>query len=159
MIERMLDHPNIKILLGTDYLEIKDSLPEAKIYYSGPIDEFYGYKYGKLPYRCVNFKIEEYDCEYFQPAAVINYPNNYDYTRITEYKYFLKYDTKRTVIAKEYPSSEGRSAYPIPIPENNALYAKYCELNDGKVTFIGRLGKYKYYSMNDIVQEELAMEL
>lgn len=159
MLNHMLDHNNIKILLNTDYKEIKEEISAEQIFYSGSIDEFFDYKFGHLPYRCVSFKFEEYDCQEYQPVAVVNYPNNYDYTRITEFKHFTNHHCNNTVIAKEYSSAEGDPSYPIPLKKNVELYKRYNELNANNVKFIGRLGKYKYYSMDQIIEEMLNEEL
>lgn len=159
MFNKILAHQNIKVLLGTDYKEINENFDVKKIYYSGSIDEFYDYKFGKLPYRCVKFKFEEYDRQYFQEASVINYPNNYDYTRITEFKHFTNHVSNHTVIAKEYSYDEGDPSYPIPLKENIELYKKYADLKNENVEFIGRLGAYKYYSMDQTIEEILNMEI
>ena len=160
MLQNMLNHPNIKVMLNTDYKEIKDQIKYKKMYYSGLIDEYYDFKFGKLPYRCVNFIVEELEMEQYQSAAVVNYPNNYDYTRITEFKHFYKTKSKNTAIAKEYPSSEGDPSYPIPTKENSELYKKYAALADNNnVEFIGRLGQYKYYSMDQVISDILKMRI
>lgn len=160
MIQNILAHKNIRILLNTDYFSIEEELQYDKLYYSGSVDEFFKYQYGKLPYRCVNFEIINVDKEWVQPAAVVNYPNDYDYTRVTEYKHFYDYQTKRSVIAREYSSDRGEPSYPIPKVENMELYQKYLALNkDDKITFIGRLGEYKYYSMDQIVKKMLEKQL
>ena len=162
MMTRILDHPKIRILLKTQHSDIKNEIKANQIYFSGAIDEYYNYCYGKLPYRCVNFKFEKYEYPNFQSTAVINYPNDYDYTRITEFKHFTNHQSKNTVIAKEYPSSEGEPSYPIPIEYNKKLYVRYLDLNTNnpeKITFIGRLGKYKYYSMDEVILSILDMEI
>ena len=159
LFNSMLDHPNIKILLNTDFKEVKNEIVWDKLFYSGSIDEYFDYVYGRLPYRCVSFDVEEVEQEYYQPVAVVNYPNNYDYTRITDYKYFTKNESKTTVIAKEYPSAIGEPSYPIPLRQNLELYQKYRKIDTQNITFIGRLGKYKYYSMEQIVEEILEMSL
>ena len=156
MIQKMLDHPNIHILLNTDYKDFKDSIEFDHIYYSGSIDEYYDYRYGKLPYRSVTFKFETYPIEQYQPVSVVNYPNNYDYTRITEFKHFYRGKTANTVIAKEIPGSDGDPSYPIPANENKELYSKYAAIPNDRVTFIGRLGEYRYYSMDQIVEKMLS---
>lgn len=107
MIQNILDHPNIHILLNTDFKDIKGAIESKHTYYSGPIDEYYNYCYGKLPYRNVTFKFETYPVEQYQPVSVVNYPNNYDYTRITEFKHFYPSRSSCTVIAKEIPSGGG----------------------------------------------------
>lgn len=160
MFENLLDHPNIHILLKTDWRDIKDSIEYKHIYYSGSIDEYYDYCFGHLPYRNVTFEFETLPIEQFQPVSVVNYPNNYDYTRITEFKHFYKRQLPNTVIAKEFPGGTGVDpSYPIPTQENKALYEKYKSLPHEKVTFIGRLGEYRYYSMDQIVENLLSKEL
>lgn len=155
MMRNILDHPNIHIMLNTDYKDVKDYIKCKHIYYSGPIDEYYDYRYGKLPYRSVTFKFETYQLEQYQPVAVVNYPNNYDYTRITEFKHFYHMKTSNTVIAKEFPGANGTPSYPIPTSENRELYKKYAAIPNDKVIFIGRLGEYRYYSMDQIVENIL----
>ncbi|MGI5977340.1 MAG: UDP-galactopyranose mutase [Candidatus Limivicinus sp.] len=160
MFMNMLNHPNISYMLNTDYFDISDQIEAEHIYFSGRIDEFYQYKFGKLPYRCVHFKFETIDREQVQPVAVVNYPNENDYTRITEFKHFMRSNSHKTVISKEYPSSEGNPSYPIPTAENQALYQKYVSLSaNDKVEFIGRLGTYKYYSMDQTIDAILKMKL
>ena len=157
MIENMLDHPNITVKLNTSFKDI-DHTQYDKIFYTGPIDELMDYCFGPLPYRSVHFKLEEYDREFYQDNAVVNYPNNYDFTRIHEYKYYLNDKSDKTVIAKEYseafePGKNDRF-YPIPTEENIALYNKYLEAAKKKypnMYFLGRLGDYKYYDMDKAV--------
>ncbi len=158
LVEKILEHPNIKIKLGTDYEFVKSPKNEFdRIFYTGSIDEFFNYELGELPYRSVNFKLEEYDREYYQKGAIVNYPCNYDFTRIHEYKYYLNDKSSRTVIAKEYSELyvQGKNDryYPIPKKENIELYNKYLELaKDSKnVYFLGRLGDYKYYNMDKAI--------
>ena len=157
LVEKMLDHKNIKVQLKTDYKEI-DSKDYTRIFYTGSIDEFFDYKYGQLPYRSVNFKFEEYDRELYQSNSVVNYPScDKDYTRIHEYKYYLNEKSNKTVIAKEYSEffelGKNERYYPIPKEENTKLYEKY--LNEAKnlqnVYFLGRLGDYKYYDMDKAI--------
>lgn len=156
VVEKMLDYKNIKIKLGTDFQDI-DSSNYNRIFYTGPIDEYFNYKFGQLPYRSVNFKLETYNKEYYQSNAVVNYPCNYDFTRIHEYKYYLDDKSAKTVIAKEYSESfelgKNERYYPIPNDENTQLYNKYLE--EAKklenVYFLGRLGDYKYYDMDKAI--------
>lgn len=159
MFENMLDHPNIHVLLNTDYRDVKDDIECNHVYYSGPIDEYYDYCFGHLPYRSVTFAFETLPIEQFQPTSVVNYPNNYDYTRITEFKHFYGKKVPNTVIAKEIPGENGDPSYPIPTKENKALYERYTSLPHENVTFIGRLGEYRYYSMDQIVENLLRKEL
>lgn len=155
MIRNILDHPKIHILLNTDYKDIRDDLRCDHVYYSGSIDEYFDYRFGRLPYRSVTFRFETHPVEQYQPVAVVNYPNNYDYTRITEFKHFYHVNAANTVIAKEIPGSEGDHSYPIPTNENKALYERYAALPHDNVTFIGRLGEYRYYSMEQIIDKIL----
>lgn len=157
MFENMLDSPNIKIMLNTDYREIISEISFCEMIYTGPIDAFYNYRYGKLPYRSLEFKHETHDKEQFQPAPVVNYPNEQPYTRITEFKYLTGQEHKKTSIVYEYPQAEGDPYYPIPRKENADIYTKYKALADAEtdVHFVGRLATYKYYNMDQIVAQAL----
>ncbi|MBQ9245178.1 MAG: UDP-galactopyranose mutase [Elusimicrobiaceae bacterium] len=154
-IENMLNHPNIEVLLNTAFANYKGYYD--RLFYTGPIDEFFNYKFGELGYRSVNFKLEEFDRPYYQCNAVVNYPCNYDFTRIHEYKYYLNDISDKTVIAKEYSSNfehgKNERYYPIPNDINRALYQQY--LNEAKklnnAYFLGRLGDYRYYDMDQAV--------
>ncbi|HZQ06713.1 MAG TPA: UDP-galactopyranose mutase [Anaerolineae bacterium] len=159
MFENMLDHPNIKILLNTDYREVQALVPFREMIYTGPIDEFFDFRYGKLPYRSLEFKHETHDKPVFQPVAVVNYPNEHLYTRITEFKYLTGQEHSKTSIVYEFPRAEGDPYYPVPRPENAALYAKYKALADELVNvhFIGRLATYKYYNMDQVVGQALTL--
>ncbi|HSE97959.1 MAG TPA: UDP-galactopyranose mutase, partial [Blastocatellia bacterium] len=125
MFENMLDHPNIKIMLNTDYKEVENIIPYREMIYSGPVDEFFDYRFGKLPYRSLEFKHETIDTPVYQPAPVVNYPNEHLYTRITEFKYLTGQEHHKTSIVYEYPRAEGDPYYPVPRPENAELYKKY----------------------------------
>lgn len=160
MMLKMLHHPNIHVMLNTEYKEIKDQIQYSKLFYCGSIDEYFDYCYGKLPYRCVSFELQRLETEYYQPVAVVNYPNDYDYTRITEFKHFTDHKSAHTVIAKEYSCSEGDPSYPIPLKKNLELYQKYvglCNSISNSPVMIGRLGQYRYYSMDQVVQEILKL--
>ena len=158
VVEKMLDHPNIEVVLNKDFAEFKkensDLVKNARIFYTGSIDEFFDYKFGKLPYRSVNFKLETHNREFYQTHACINYPNNYDFTRIHEYKHYLNDKSEKTVIAKEYSEffelGKNERYYPIASEENAKLYQKYLDeaKNLKDVYFFGRLGDYKYYNMD-----------
>ena len=158
LVEKMLDHPNIEVVLNKDFTEFKkensDLVKNTRIFYTGSIDEFFDYKYGKLPYRSVNFKFETHNREFYQTHACINYPNNYDFTRIHEYKHYLNDKSEKTVIAKEYSEffelGKNERYYPIASEENAKLYQKYLDeaKNLKDVYFFGRLGDYKYYNMD-----------
>jgi UDP-galactopyranose mutase len=158
MFERMLDHPNVKVMLNTDYREIEHFLPYERIVYTGPIDEYFGYQFGKLPYRSLEFRFETHDRPVFQDAPVVNFPNEHPYTRITEFKYLTGQDHAKTTVVYEYPRAEGDPYYPVPRPENAELYKQYKELADtlDDVVFVGRLATYKYYNMDQVVAQALA---
>lgn len=159
MFERMLDHPNIDLLLGVDYREVRDAYPHKHLVFTGPIDEYFDHRYGKLPYRSLQFRHETLDVEQHQPVAVVNYPSEaVPYTRVTEYKHLTGQNAERTSITYEYPSAEGDPYYPIPRPENQALFKRYeaLALAQPDVSFVGRLATYKYYNMDQVVGQALA---
>jgi UDP-galactopyranose mutase len=159
MFRNMLSHPNIKVMLNTDYKEIMDVIPYSRMIYTGPIDSFFDYCYGKLPYRSIEFKFDTLDTEVFQPTGTVNYPNEHAYTRITEFKYLTGQKNPKTSIVYEYPTAEGDPYYPIPRPENAELYKKYKLLADSmsNTYFTGRLGTYKYYNMDQVVAQSLTL--
>jgi UDP-galactopyranose mutase len=158
MFERMLNHPNIKIMLNTDYREIVNVIPFRDMVYTGPIDEFFDNCYGKLPYRSLDFKFETHKISQYQPVAVVNYPNDYAYTRITEFKYLTGQEHPNTTLVYEYPRADGDPYYPVPRPENAELYKRYKARADATpgVHFVGRLATYKYYNMDQVVAQALA---
>jgi UDP-galactopyranose mutase len=158
MFERMLDHPNIKIMLQTDFADICNEFPADRTIFTGPIDEFFGYKYGKLPYRSLRFEHVTLDKEWHQPVAVVNYPQTQEYTRITEYKHLTGQQHARTSLTYEYPTDEGDPYYPIPRPENAQLFKQYEMLakETPNVWFVGRLATYRYYNMDQVVGQALA---
>jgi len=159
MFEKMLAHPNIKIMLNTDYHEIIDMIPFREMIFTGPVDEFFDFKYGKLPYRSLEFKHETLDKPKHLPAAVVNYPNEHAYTRITEFKCLTGQQHHKTSIVYEYPQAEGDPYYPVPKPENAAMYNKYKKLAEETpgVHFAGRLATYKYYNMDQVVAQALTL--
>jgi UDP-galactopyranose mutase len=159
LFERMLDHPNIKILLQTDYREVTGWLPYRRMIYTGPIDEFFDYRFGKLPYRSLEFEHRTLDREYFQRVAVVNYPNEHAYTRVTEFKHLTGQVHPRTSVVYEYPRADGDPYYPVPRPENAALYKRYEALAAlvPRVHFVGRLATYRYYNMDQVVAQTLAL--
>jgi UDP-galactopyranose mutase len=157
MFENMLDHPNIKVMLNTDYREIEGLIPYREMVYTGPVDEYFNFRYGKLPYRSLEFRFETLDLARAQDAAVINYPNEHPYTRVTEFKYLTGQEHHKTTLVYEYPRAEGDPYYPVPRPENAELYKRYKELADAVegVHFIGRLATYKYYNMDQVTAQAL----
>ncbi|HEY9798348.1 MAG TPA: UDP-galactopyranose mutase, partial [Leptolyngbyaceae cyanobacterium] len=159
MFEKMLSHPNIKIMLNTDYREIASVIPYREMIYTGPVDGFFDYRYGKLPYRSLEFKHETINAPVHQPAPVINYPNEHLYTRVTEFKYLTGQEHSKTSIVYEYPRAEGDPYYPVPRPENAEIYKQYKALADATpgVHFVGRLATYKYYNMDQVVAQALTL--
>lgn len=164
LIENMLNHKSIQVKLNTEFdHDMLNSFD--KVFYTGPIDEFFDYKFGELPYRSLKFEFLTFDREYFQKNSVINYPCNYDFTRIGEYKYFLDTKSKKTVVSYEYPQpfvlGENDRYYPIVKNENIALYNRYLELSKkyDKVQFLGRLGDYKYYDMDKAILKAISIPL
>lgn len=159
LFENMLDHPNIKVLLQTDYREVKEMIPYREMIYTGPVDEFFDCRHGRLPYRSLEFKHETHDTEFFQEHAVVNYPNDYAFTRITEFKYLTGQKHHKTSIVFEVPQAEGDPYYPIPRAENAELYSKYRALAEATpgVHFAGRLATYRYYNMDQVVAQALTL--
>lgn len=155
MFENMLNHPNITVKLSTDY---KDLLAQGVEYdhliYTGPIDAFYDYQFGHLPYRSLRFEHQHLEnTEQYQSVGTVNYPNDFEFTRITEFKHLTGQQHPATSIVREYPTNEGEPYYPIPRDENEILFKKYKTLADSEknVTFVGRLAEYRYYNMDQVV--------
>lgn len=161
LFEKMLDHPNIKVRLNTDYFDVRDELPKAeKLFYTGPIDQYFDFKFNvekKLEYRSIRFVHETLDQEYFQENSVINYPNEEGFTRIVEYKHITGQKGPKTTIVKEYTTDEGDPYYPVPNPENQAIYDMYKAEADKltDVYFVGRLANYKYFNMDQAFKNAL----
>ena len=161
MVENILNHPLITVKLNTEYKDITEKFD--RIFYSGSVDELLDYKYGILPYRSLYFDIQKHYCEYYQQAEAVNYPNNFDFTRIVEHKHFLNQKSSKTIISVEYPQQfepdKNERFYPISNPENEDLYNKYAgEMKQvDNFYFIGRLGTYKYLNMDTAI--ERVMEL
>jgi UDP-galactopyranose mutase len=158
LFEKMLSNPKISILLNTDYREVVDAVHFKSMVYTGPIDAFFDYRHGKLPYRSLDFKFETLPQEQLQRVAVVNYPNEHEYTRITEFKHLTGQKHHSTTVVYEFPTSEGDPYYPVPSPETAEMYRKYKLLADATpdVHFVGRLATYKYYNMDQVVGQALA---
>lgn len=161
MFERMLNHPNIKLLLRTRYQEVLPHISYKHLIYTGPVDEYFEWCYGPLPYRSLRFERETINKEFFQPAVQVNYPNDYDFTRIVEIKHVTGQKLPVTTIIREYPDDFGPGKepyYPIPAPDAQQLYKKYSELaaKEKNVSFVGRLATYRYYNMDQVVGMALA---
>jgi UDP-galactopyranose mutase len=162
LFEKMTQNKNIKVQLETDFKDIRDKLKYKKLFYTGPIDGFFDYKFGKLNYRYVNIDFQTLDIENYQPAAVVNYPNDYDYTRITEFKRFNMNENKQTTIGIEYPgNNSGFMAWPVLNERNDKIFKKYWQeaekLKNENIYFVGRLAEYKYYDMDDAIANLLQM--
>ena len=159
MFERMLEHPNISVVLQTDYREVASWVRFRHMIYTGPIDEFFGRCYGRLPYRSLEFEHVTLDAQRFQPTGTVNYPNEHAYTRITEFKHLTGQEHPRTSVVYEYPRAEGDPYYPVPRQENAALYRRYQELAAQlpNVHFVGRLATYRYYNMDQVVAQALTL--
>jgi UDP-galactopyranose mutase len=160
MFERMLVRPEIQILLNTDYREIEALVPYRRMIFTGPIDEYFDYRFGKLPYRSLEFEFETYDEPVHQPAPVVNYPSEeVPHTRCTEFKYLTGQVHHKTTVVRERPRAEGDPYYPVPRPENAELYKRYKLLAEETpdVTFVGRLATYKYYNMDQVVAQALSV--
>ena len=154
MFERMLDRPNIDVRLGVDYFTNRGNYRPRHVVYTGPIDAFYAHCYGTLPYRSIRFEHEHLpEVERYQPVGTVNFPNDYEYTRITEFKQLTGQTCAGTSIVREYPQAEGDPYYPIPRAANEALYKRYEALAraETEVTFVGRLAQYRYYNMDQCV--------
>ena len=157
MFERMLANPNIKLMLNTDYREVVSIVPWKHMVYTGPIDAFFDYRHGRLPYRSLRFEHRTLPVAQLQPVGTINHPNDNAYTRVTEFKHLTGQHHAATSIVYEHPCDDGDPYYPVPRPENAALYERYRAeaeaLSD--VTFVGRLATYRYYNMDQVVGQAL----
>ena len=159
MFENMLDHPNITLMLDTDFREIASTVDWHHLIYTGPVDKYFNFRFGKLPYRSLRFEHQTLPTIQSQPVAVVNFPSSViPYTRITEFKHLTGQRHPKTSLCYEYPTAEGDPYYPVPRPENAALYARYQALADAttEVTFVGRLATYRYYNMDQVVGQALA---
>jgi len=157
MFEAMLDQPNITVQTGVDFADC-DVRADHTVF-TGPVDEYFGHRFGRLPYRSLEFRHETHDVARYQPVAVVNYPSpDTPFTRITEYKHLTGQQSPRTSISHEIPRGEGDPYYPVPRPENQALYRRYAALADAlpDVSFVGRLATYRYYNMDQVVGQALA---
>ena len=159
MFERMLEHPNITVLLKTDFRAARSAIAHREVIYTGPIDEYFDHCFGKLPYRSLDFRFATFAVDRHQPVGTVNYPDEaVPYTRVTEFKHLTGQRHPSTSVVYEYPRATGEPYYPIPRPENAFLYKRYEALaqNTVGVTFVGRLATYKYYNMDQVVAQALA---
>ena len=160
MFDRLLDHPNIRVETGVDHLADRGRFAPRHTVFTGPLDAWFGYRFGRLPYRSLRFEHEHLaDVARLQPVGTVNYPNEHEFTRITEFKHLTgELDAPGTSIVREYPSAEGEPYYPVPRPANDALFRRYEALAaaENDVTFVGRLAQYRYYNMDQCVGAALA---
>ena len=159
MFEAMLDHPNIDVRTGVDFADVRNTAHYEQLVYTGPIDEFFDFRFGRLPYRSLAFEHRTLEREWLQPVAVVNYPDEaVPHTRVTEYKHLTGQQARRTSVTYEYPQAEGDPYYPIPRAENHALFKRYEALaaTIPDVLFVGRLATYRYYNMDQVVGQALA---
>ena len=155
----MLDHPNIEVRTGVDYREVAGQVDVEHLVFTGPIDEFFDHRYGRLPYRSLRFEHATLNQPHAQTVATINHPDEATpHTRVTEYKHLTGQIHAKTSVTYEYPSAEGDPYYPVPRPENQALYKRYEALAQARpdVSFVGRLATYRYYNMDQVVGQALA---
>ena len=158
MFKRMLDHPNITVRTSTDYADVLGKVSFRRLVWTGPVDEFFGHRYGRLPYRSLRFRHETLAQERFQPVGTVNFPQTEDFTRVSEYKHLTGQVHPQTSVTYEYPTADGDPYYPIPRPENQALYKRYEALADATpdTWFVGRLATYRYLNMDQVVGQSLA---
>ncbi len=159
MFERMLDHPNIDIELSVDYADVKRRVQYRELIFTGPVDEYFDWQFGKLEYRSLEFRFETHHQTKVLAAAVVNYPNDHEYTRITEYTQLTGQQHTHSTLSYEIPRAEGDPYYPVPREANKAIYEKYRELAESvpDVHFTGRLATYRYYNMDQVVAQSLAL--
>jgi UDP-galactopyranose mutase len=158
MVGKMLANPRIEVVTGCDFAWILDRARFNHVIYTGPIDEYFEYKFGSLPYRSLRFEFETRDVAWVQPVGCVNEPDeSVPFTRTTEYKHLTGQQHAKTILSREYASSEGDPFYPIPRPDNRELYRKYATLAGAQrhVTFVGRLAEYKYFNMDQVVASAL----
>jgi UDP-galactopyranose mutase len=158
MFERMLAHPRIEVRTGLDFAQVRDRLDARLIVYTGPIDEYFGHRFGRLPYRSLRFEFEQVDCPLVQPVGTINHPDeSVPFTRVSEFKHLTGQRGPVTTLVREFPTADGDPYYPIPRPENAELYRRYHALAEATpgVRFVGRLATYKYYNMDQVVGQAL----
>ncbi len=158
MFQSLLDHPRIRVELGVDFRELRKNARPKLTIYTGPVDEYFDRKFGKLPYRSLRFEHEHKPgVELVQPVCTLNYPNDYEFTRTTEFKHATGQTHTGTSIVREFPTDEGAPYYPVPRPENHALYKLYetAAANEPDTVFVGRLAQYRYYNMDQAVAAAL----
>lgn len=159
LFQNLLDHPRIELSLCTDFEGVCGRGEYGHVVYTGPVDAYFGYCYGRLPYRSLRFEHEHLPhTPQVQAVGTVNYPNDHAYTRITEFKHLTGQTHPGTSIVREYPQEEGDPYYPVPREENEALFKRYeaLALQERDVTFVGRLAQYRYYNMDQVVGAALS---
>ena len=159
MFRKMLDHPNITVRTGMDFTEARRRFSFRRLIWTGPVDEYFGFRFGRLPYRSLTFRHETLDREWALPTGTVNHPDEATpFTRVSEYKWMTGQEHPKTSVTYEFPSAEGDPYYPIPRPENAALYKRYEALADAEreTWFVGRLATYRYYNMDQVVGQALS---
>lgn len=159
MVSAMLADPRIEVVTGCDFDRIADRVRFNHLVYTGPLDEYFGYAFGRLPYRSLRFEFELRDVAWAQPVGCINEPaSDVPFTRTTEYKHLTGQRHAKTILGREYPTADGDPYYPIPRPDNRELARKYARLASSRrhVTFVGRLAEYRYFNMDQVVASALA---
>lgn len=158
MFEAILDHPKISVMLGTDYRDIEAIIPHRRVIYTGPIDEYFDFRFGKLPYRSLQFDHATLDTEFALPTGTVNYPQTEDFTRISEYKHMTGQVHPKTAITREYPAATGDPYYPILHPDSAAMFKRYEALAAATpdVWFVGRLATFRYYNMDQVTGQALS---
>lgn len=159
LFEQILSHKNITLMLNTDYKSVINDIKFDRLIYTGPIDYFFDYKYSRLPYRSLRFEFETLKHECFQEVGVVNYPNDFEFTRITEFKHMTLQKHPWTTIMREYPQGSGEPYYPLMTDEAMETYKKYKAEAEKlqSVYFIGRLAEYRYYNMDGVVHRALEL--
>jgi UDP-galactopyranose mutase len=153
LFANLLDHPRIRVELGVDFFDL-DRDGFSHVVYTAPIDAYFQHRFGRLPYRSIHFEHEHLaDTGLVQPVGTVNYPISEAFTRITEFRHLTGQEASGTSIVREFPQAEGDPYYPIPRPENEALYQKYKALAAAErdSLFVGRLAQYRYYNMDQVV--------
>ena len=153
LFERMLEHRRIRVEVGVDFFRVRSTLHVRHVVYTGPIDAYFSYCFGRLPYRSIRFEHEHLRVPQYQRVGTVNYPNDHDFTRITEFRHLTGQIHAGTSIVREYPCDDGDPYYPVPRPENEALFKRHEMLakDATDVTFVGRLAQYRYYNMDQCV--------
>lgn len=161
MVKKMISHPRIKLNLNTDYKDVKIN-NNTIVVYTGAIDEYFDYCFGRLPWRSLKFEYKHFEKELVQTCLQINYPNDFDYTRSVEVKHITQLKHPNTTVVYEYPTEIGEPYYPIPALENRLLYKQYKSLaeketQNNNVFFTGRLAEYAYLNMDEVIENALSL--